>query len=183
MEHLQFGESHWRKWVSDDATGSRVVRLRRSGRSGSKRPDGFYCMVPRIRRRVDRCRRDAGGLRESLLPIRARMTAASFLSCNLELDWREGGRHVFEHLVEREIALNNLNWQWMAGRGTGTNPDSVLCMTRQGPSSTLTASSVRRAGAARTRLGHGPRAVTPQEPRLVRRVYQAPIVPLGDMVA
>lgn len=59
------------------------------------------------------------------------MTPASFLSRNLELDWREGARHVLEHLVERDIALNNLSWQWMAGRGTGTNPHS-LCMTRRG---------------------------------------------------
>ena len=69
---------------------------------------------------------------EGFLPNRARMIAASFLTRNLGLDWRDGARHFLEHLVDADVALNNLNWQWMAGRGTGANPHRVLSPTRQG---------------------------------------------------
>ncbi len=68
---------------------------------------------------------------DGLIPNRARMIAASFLTRHLELDWRDGARHFLEHLVDADVALNNLNWQWMAGRGTGTNPHRVLSPTRQ----------------------------------------------------
>jgi hypothetical protein len=33
--------------------------------------------------------------------------------------------------VNQPFALNGLKLQWIAGRGTGTNPHSVLCTTRQ----------------------------------------------------
>jgi deoxyribodipyrimidine photo-lyase len=68
---------------------------------------------------------------EAFVPNRARMIAASFLTRNLGLDWREGARHFLEHLVDADVALNNLNWQWMAGVGTGANPHRVLSLARQ----------------------------------------------------
>lgn len=68
---------------------------------------------------------------EGYLPNRARMIAASFLTRNLGLDWREGAGHFLEQLVDADVALNNLNWQWVAGLGTGANPHRVLSPTRQ----------------------------------------------------
>lgn len=62
---------------------------------------------------------------------RARMIAASFLTRNLGLDWRDGARHFLAQLVDADVALNNLNWQWTAGLGTGGNPHRVLSPTRQ----------------------------------------------------
>lgn len=59
------------------------------------------------------------------------MIAASFLTRNRGLDWRTGARHFLEHLVDADVALNNLNWQWVAGLGTGTHPQRVLNPTRQ----------------------------------------------------
>lgn len=68
---------------------------------------------------------------EAFLSNRARMIVASFLTRNLGLDWREGARHFLVHLVDADVALNNLNWQWTAGVGTGANPYRVLNPTRQ----------------------------------------------------
>jgi deoxyribodipyrimidine photo-lyase len=70
-------------------------------------------------------------LEEGFLPNRARMIAASFLTRQLRQPWQEGARHFLAHLVDADVAINNLNWQWMAGRGTGGNPQRVLSPTRQ----------------------------------------------------
>jgi deoxyribodipyrimidine photo-lyase len=120
---------------------------------------------------------------EGFLPNRARMIAASFLTRNLGLDWRDGARHFLEHLVDADVALNNLNWQWMAGHGTGTNPHRVLSPTRQGHRFDPHGTYVRR---------HVPelRGLDPasiHEPwrlgrrQLARLGYPAPIVPPGEV--
>jgi deoxyribodipyrimidine photo-lyase len=70
-------------------------------------------------------------LEEGFLPNRARMIAASFLTRQLRQPWQEGARHFLAHLVDADVAINNPNWQWMAGRGTGGNPQRVLSPTRQ----------------------------------------------------
>jgi deoxyribodipyrimidine photo-lyase len=62
---------------------------------------------------------------------RARMVAASFLTKNLGVDWRVGARHFLDHLVDGDLASNNLSWQWVAGTGTGGNPHRVLNPARQ----------------------------------------------------
>ncbi|MGK5641282.1 cryptochrome/photolyase family protein [Streptomyces sp. URMC 126] len=63
---------------------------------------------------------------------RARMIVASFLSKTLYHDWREGARHFLRHLVDGDLANNQLNWQWMAGTGTDTRPNRVLNPVVQG---------------------------------------------------
>jgi deoxyribodipyrimidine photo-lyase len=78
-----------------------------------------------------------------------------------------------------------LNWQWMAGRGTGANPHRVLSPTRQGHRFDPHGTYVRR---------HVPElrgldSASIHEPwRLERRAfarlgYPAPIVPLGEVAA
>lgn len=68
---------------------------------------------------------------EGFVHNRARMIAASFLTKDLDVDWRRGARHFLDWLVDGEIANNNLNWQWTAGTGTDTNPHRIFNPTVQ----------------------------------------------------
>ncbi|MGZ3144320.1 FAD-binding domain-containing protein [Lentzea chajnantorensis] len=63
---------------------------------------------------------------EGWLPNRARLLAASFLCKTLYLDWRPGAAFFLHHLVDGDLASNQLNWQWVAGTGTDTRPGRVL---------------------------------------------------------
>lgn len=69
---------------------------------------------------------------EGFVHNRARMVVASFLTKDLYVDWRVGARHFLDHLVDGDLAQNNLNWQWVAGTGTDTNPHRVFNPTVQG---------------------------------------------------
>ena len=62
---------------------------------------------------------------------RGRLIVGSFLTKTLYLDWREGAGHFLHHLVDGDIANNQLNWQWVAGTGTDTRPSRVLNPLRQ----------------------------------------------------
>lgn len=66
------------------------------------------------------------GMRELLgtgwMHNRARMVAASFLTKNLLIHWREGARHFMDCLVDADLACNTLNWQWVAGCGVDRAP-------------------------------------------------------------
>ncbi len=69
---------------------------------------------------------------EGWMPNRLRMVTASFLTKDLRIDWREGAAHFMDLLVDGDVANNQLNWQWVAGTGTDTNPHRVLNPTVQG---------------------------------------------------
>jgi deoxyribodipyrimidine photo-lyase len=69
---------------------------------------------------------------EGFMHNRARMIVASFLTKDLYVDWRAGARHFLALLVDGDIANNNLNWQWVAGTGTDTNPHRIFNPTVQG---------------------------------------------------
>ncbi len=69
---------------------------------------------------------------EGWMHNRVRMVAASFLTRDLRIDWREGARHFMDLLVDGDVANNQLNWQWVAGTGTDVNPHRVLNPTLQG---------------------------------------------------
>jgi deoxyribodipyrimidine photo-lyase len=71
-------------------------------------------------------------VQEGWMHNRARLVTASFLTKDLHLDWRLGARHFLDHLVDGDIANNNLNWQWVAGTGNDTNRHRVFNPTRQG---------------------------------------------------
>jgi len=66
------------------------------------------------------------GMREllatGLMHNRVRMIVASFLIKDLHIDWRLGARHFMDHLIDGDIASNQLNWQWVAGCGTDAAP-------------------------------------------------------------
>jgi deoxyribodipyrimidine photo-lyase len=57
---------------------------------------------------------------------RGRLLTASFLCKTLQLDWRSGARFFLSHLVDGDVANNQLNWQWVAGTGTDTRPERTL---------------------------------------------------------
>lgn len=53
---------------------------------------------------------------------RVRMAAASFLTKNLLIDWREGEAHFMHHLLDGDESQNNANWQWAASTGADPQP-------------------------------------------------------------
>jgi deoxyribodipyrimidine photo-lyase len=53
---------------------------------------------------------------------RVRMIAASFLVKQLLIDWRWGERYFASKLLDFDLALNNGNWQWVAGCGCDAAP-------------------------------------------------------------
>jgi deoxyribodipyrimidine photo-lyase len=53
---------------------------------------------------------------------RARMIVGSFLTKDLQQDWREGERHFMAHLLDGDLASNNGGWQWIASTGTDPAP-------------------------------------------------------------
>lgn len=75
---------------------------------------------------------------------RARLVTGSFLTKTMYVDWRHGARHFLGHLVDGDLANNNLNWQWVAGTGTDTRPNRVLNPLRQAERYDPDASYVRR---------------------------------------
>ena len=63
---------------------------------------------------------------------RARMIVASFLTKDLNIDWREGAAHFAFLLLDGDIASNGGNWQWVAGTGVDTRPGRIFNPTLQG---------------------------------------------------
>jgi deoxyribodipyrimidine photo-lyase len=61
-------------------------------------------------------------LAEGWMHNRIRMVVASFLVKDLHLPWWRGARHFMRHLVDGDLASNQLNWQWVAGCGTDAAP-------------------------------------------------------------
>ncbi|WP_226569185.1 deoxyribodipyrimidine photo-lyase [Mangrovibacter yixingensis] len=53
---------------------------------------------------------------------RLRMITASFLTKDLQIDWREGERWFMEQLLDGDFAANNGGWQWAASTGTDAAP-------------------------------------------------------------
>ena len=78
------------------------------------------------------------------MPNRARLIAASFLTKTLGIDWREGARHFWSHLVDGDVASNAGNWQWVAGTGNDPRPNRVLNPIRQALRFDPTGGYVRR---------------------------------------
>jgi deoxyribodipyrimidine photo-lyase len=71
-------------------------------------------------------------LAEGYMPNRQRMVAAAYLTKELGVDWRIGGAHFQEHLIDGDVASNSGNWQWVAGTGADTRPNRRFNPDRQG---------------------------------------------------
>jgi deoxyribodipyrimidine photo-lyase len=63
---------------------------------------------------------------EGFVHNRARMVAASFLTKDLAIDWRHGAAEYLRWLTDGDVAQNQLNWQWVAGTGTDSNPHRIF---------------------------------------------------------
>ncbi len=61
-------------------------------------------------------------LAEGWMHNRLRMVTASFLVKDLHLPWQRGARWFMAHLVDGDVANNQLGWQWVAGCGTDAAP-------------------------------------------------------------
>ncbi len=68
---------------------------------------------------------------EGFMHNRARLITASFLTRDLQLDWRLGAAHFWDLLVDGDIANNAGNWQWVAGTGNDTRPNRRFNPLRQ----------------------------------------------------
>jgi deoxyribodipyrimidine photo-lyase len=62
---------------------------------------------------------------------RVRMVAASFLTKDLHVDWRQGERWFARQLVDYDPSVNNGNWQWAAGTGADARPLRIFNPWRQ----------------------------------------------------
>lgn len=59
---------------------------------------------------------------EGWMHNRVRMVVASFLAHQMGGDWRAGERHFARHLVDHDVASNDLGWQWAVGVGVDAAP-------------------------------------------------------------
>ena len=119
---------------------------------------------------------------EGWMHNRGRLIVGSFLTKTLYLDWREGARHFLHHLVDGDIANNQLNWQWVAGTGTDTRPSRVLNPLRQAERFDSDGAYVRRYVPELANI-EGPGVHTPWKlPDDVRKGldYPDPIVDLAE---
>jgi deoxyribodipyrimidine photo-lyase len=53
---------------------------------------------------------------------RVRMVAASFLTKDLLIDWKQGAKWFYDTLVDADVASNFASWQWVAGCGADAAP-------------------------------------------------------------
>ncbi len=53
---------------------------------------------------------------------RVRMITASFLVKNGMIDWREGHKWFWDHLLDADLANNSASWQWVFGSGADAAP-------------------------------------------------------------
>jgi deoxyribodipyrimidine photo-lyase len=120
--------------------------------------------------------------REGFMHNRARMIVASFLTKDLYIDWRAGAAHFMRHLVDADVACNQLNWQWVAGTGTDTNRHRIFNPTLQGRRFDPAGEYVRR---YLPELAGLPSAVVhdPDPATRRQRGYPAPIVGHREAIA
>jgi deoxyribodipyrimidine photolyase len=69
--------------------------------------------------------------REGFMHNRARMIVASFLTKDLNVDWRHGAAHFDRLLLDGDPANNVGGWQSVAGTGIGSRPGRIFNPTRQ----------------------------------------------------
>ncbi|GAA2330341.1 deoxyribodipyrimidine photo-lyase [Dactylosporangium salmoneum] len=83
-------------------------------------------------------------LQEGWMHNRARLITASYLTKHLYLDWRAGGDHFYDLLLDGDVANNYGNWQWVAGTGNDTKPYRRFNPLRQAERFDPTGDYVRR---------------------------------------
>jgi deoxyribodipyrimidine photo-lyase len=116
---------------------------------------------------------------------RARMAAASFLTKDLHVHWREGEKWFERSLADADLANNNGGWQWTAGSGTDAAPyyrifNPVLQSRKFDPDGAWIRRFVPELAAVPIEKLHEPWTMTSEQQRASRcvigRDYPAPIV-------
>ena len=116
---------------------------------------------------------------------RARMVAASFLTKDLHVHWREGEAWFEHELADADLANNNGGWQWAAGSGTDAAPyhrifNPILQSQRYDPDGRYIRRFVPELARVPDDKIHEPWTMTPAEQRTARcRIgvdFPAPIV-------
>ncbi|MBO8196325.1 deoxyribodipyrimidine photo-lyase [Streptomyces oryzae] len=157
---------HGDRWRGTEGDAEREIAAWREGRTG-------YPLVDAGMRQL---------LHEGWMHNRARLLAASFLTKTLYVDWRIGAAHFLAHLVDGDIANNQLNWQWAAGTGTDTRPNRVLNPLTQARSYDPQGTYVRRwvpeLAAVEGAAVHRPWRLPAAE--RARLDYPEPVVDLGE---
>lgn len=69
---------------------------------------------------VDACMRELNAT--GIMHNRGRMIVADFLIKLLRIDWRKGEKYFATRLIDYDPAMNNYNWQWVAGTGPFSQP-------------------------------------------------------------
>ena len=59
---------------------------------------------------------------EGWMHNRGRLIVASFLIKTLGTDWQKGEKYFATKLIDYDVAVNNGNWQWVAGTGADAQP-------------------------------------------------------------
>jgi deoxyribodipyrimidine photo-lyase len=116
---------------------------------------------------------------------RARMAAASFLTKDLHVHWREGEKWFERSLADADLANNNGGWQWAAGSGADAAPyyrifNPVLQSRKFDPDGSWIRRFVPELAGVPIEKIHEPWTMTREEQRAGRCVigsdYPAPIV-------
>ena len=123
---------------------------------------------------------------EGWMHNRARLVAASFLTKDLGIDWREGERHFMRYLIDGDEANNNGNWQWIASVGVDPQPayrriyNPALHMERYDPHGTYVRRFVPELGPVPDKYLREPWTMPPEEQAAcgveIGKDYPAPIV-------
>lgn len=110
-------------------------------------------------------------LAEGWMHNRLRMVTASFLIKDLHLPWQWGAKWFMQHLVDADVANNQLGWQWVAGCGTDAAPYfRIFNPVTQGKKFDPDGTYIRR---------HVPELADvpdPHEPGVLAPDYPAPII-------
>ena len=115
---------------------------------------------------------------------RVRMVVASFLTKDLQHDWRLGEKYFEEKLMDIETASNNGGWQWSASTGVDPRPLRIFNPTLQAkrfdPEATYIRLWVPELDRVPARFIHAPWRMPPAEQQksgcIIGRDYPEPIV-------
>jgi len=116
---------------------------------------------------------------------RLRMVTASFLTKDLQIDWRWGERYFAEHLLDYDLSANNGGWQWSASTGCDAQPwfrifNPVTQSERFDPSGKFIRRYVPELANYPDKFIHAPWTLVSSEQErigvMVGRDYPAPIV-------
>jgi deoxyribodipyrimidine photo-lyase len=116
---------------------------------------------------------------------RLRMIAASFLTKDLLIDWRQGEKYFADNLNDFDLSANNGGWQWAASTGCDAQPyfrifNPVTQSERFDPQGKFIRRYLPELENVPDKFIHAPWTLPPQDQRalgvVVGRDYPAPIV-------